>query len=389
MMTATNSVFPAHSALDLADIGISMSAWVRSHNAQIVQSALLAAAIIAILHVIKLIGQRLCKSPRFEGHWPMIIGRALSRTRLWFMVAVAAKLIAVLAQAPAEIAFPIQLLFVAAVVFQGAIWIRTLILGGVQLRAAEADPNGSLSSAVGLIRLLVTVVLAIIATILVLANLGVNVTGLLAGLGIGGIAIGLAAQGIFSDLFAALSILFDKPFRKGDIIRWDTTVGTVEAIGLKTSRIRAVTGEEVIISNANLLGKELRNFARLERRRIIQTLSLVYQTPPETCATLPTILEAALDDVDKCNFIRCGLQAFAASSLDFTVHFDVLAERQEDVIGLVNDANLAILKAMNAHQIGFAYPTQTTFTAAPDGSMVMPWAPPVQPAVAAEKKRRA
>ena len=112
-----------------------------------------------------------------------------------------------------------------------------------------------------IIRVLVSVALFAIAGILILDNLGVNVTALVAGLGIGGIAIGLAAQGIFSDLFAALSILFDKPFKKGDTIRYDNSTGTVERIGLKTTRLRSLTGEQLIMANTKLLEREIHNLA--------------------------------------------------------------------------------------------------------------------------------
>src|SRR3546814_7967353 len=123
----------------------------------------------------------------------------------------------------------------------------------MQHRVGTEDESSTRGSAIGIIRLLVTIALFAIAIILILDNLGVNVTGLIAGLGIGGIAIGLAAQGIFSDLFAALSIIFDRPFRRGDEITFDQTNGTVEPIGLKTTRIRPLGGEEVVKSNANLL----------------------------------------------------------------------------------------------------------------------------------------
>ncbi len=112
-------------------------------------------------------------------------------------------------------------------------WARELVLGIIEHRAGGLEANSGLGSAIGIIRLLVTIAIFSIAIVVVLDNLGVNVTGLVAGLGIGGIAIGLAAQGIFDDLFSALSIIFDKPFRRGDSIRWDTTSGTVENIGLK------------------------------------------------------------------------------------------------------------------------------------------------------------
>ena len=128
-------------------------------------------------------------------------------------------------------------------------------------RVAEENGAGALGNAMAIIRVLVSVALFAIAGILILDNLGVNVTALVAGLGIGGIAIGLAAQGIFSDLFAALSILFDKPFKKGDTIRYDQSTGTVERIGLKTTRLRSLTGEQLIMANTKLLEREIHNLA--------------------------------------------------------------------------------------------------------------------------------
>jgi small-conductance mechanosensitive channel len=220
------------------------------------------------------------------------------------------------------------------------------------------------------------VALFLIATILILSNLGVNVTGLLAGLGVGGIAIGLAAQGIFSDLFAALSILFDKPFRKGDIIRWEGTTGVVEGIGLKSSRVRALSGELVVVSNANLLSKEVRNFARLESRRINQPLALVYNTPLATCANMAALLQPLVDACAGCRFVRCGLENFGASNLDFSLVYDINGDSETDILSRRNAVNLAVLEAFAEAGIHFAYPTQTTYTAAPDGTLVMPYAQP-------------
>ena len=233
--------------------------------------------------------------------------------------------------------------------------------------------SSSLGTAVGIIRLLVTIAIFIIATIVVLDNLGVNVTGLIAGLGIGGIAIGLAAKGIFDDLFSALSIIFDKPFRRGNSIRWDQTSGTVENIGLKSTRVRAVTGEEVVISNTNLLGKELHNMARLNRRRIQQQFGIVYQTPAEICARIPEIVKEVVDGCDKCSFLRCGLAAYGASSLDYAFEFDVKSEVWQKVFDARHQVLLALLERFNEEGIEFAYPTQTSFTAAPDGTLIMPY----------------
>jgi small-conductance mechanosensitive channel len=359
---------------ELAALWTDTISWVSSHTTQIAVSALLGAAIVALLYGAKLFGIWLCRPGRSASQWPKIIGRTLSKTRLWFMVAVAAQVIAWLGRAPADIALPVRMAFIIAMGAQAAIWVRAFVLGLVERRANETDPGGSLQSAVGLIRLFVTVGLFILATILILANLGVDVTGLLAGLGIGGIAIGLAAQGIFSDLFAALSILFDKPFRKGDLIRFDQTSGEVEYIGLKSSRIRALSGEEIIISNANLLSKELRNFARLETRRINQPLGLVYHTPLDKCEAMESILRPAIDACEGASYQRVGLETFGTSSLDFTLIYDITASDQADVLARRNAVNLAVVRALGEHGIAFAYPTQTTYTAAPDGTLVMPYA---------------
>ena len=130
----------------------------------------------------------------------------------------------------------------------------------------------------GIIRLLISIALFAVAAIVILDNMGVNVTGLIAGLGIGGIAIGLAAQGIFSDLFASLSIIFDRPFRVGEAIKYDNSVATVERIGLKSTHLRSVNGELLVISNTNLLSKEITNYAHLERRRVQFAIGVIYQT---------------------------------------------------------------------------------------------------------------
>lgn len=373
----TSVLTEIHTTIDVA------LAWVDSHTTQIAVGAVSGAIIVAMLHGLQLLGRYLCNE-RFSGsHWPAIIGRALRKTRLWFMLAVAAQIIAATAHAPAEIGYPIRVLFVIASVLQAAVWVRALILGAVDYRAGTTDPTGNLQSAMGLIRVLVTAGLFILATILILSNLGVDVTGLLAGLGIGGIAIGLAAQGIFSDLFAALSVLFDKPFKKGDMVKFDTSQGTVEAIGLKSTRIRAISGEEIVISNANLLNKELRNLALFETRRYFQPLSLVYQTPPELCRDLPALLKDAVESVDSVTFVRCALDNFAASSLDFQLIYEIHASDPGDAMDHKHLVNNAILSLFVEKGIQFAYPTQTTFTAAPDGRMVMPYA---EPKVAATKK---
>jgi small-conductance mechanosensitive channel len=174
-------------------------------------------------------------------HWRGFTRRIVKRTRSPFIAVFSAFIVTHVVETPLLLQRAVAIAFTVAFAIQGALWLREILLALVDRRAAESEP-GELDSAINIIKVMVNVVVWVLAAILILDNLGVNVTALVAGLGVGGIAIGLAAQGIFSDLFAALSILFDRPFRVGDTIRFGEVTGSVEAIGLKTTRIRAITG---------------------------------------------------------------------------------------------------------------------------------------------------
>jgi small-conductance mechanosensitive channel len=298
----------------------------------------------------------------------------LSKTTLFFIIMVSAELVAEHADTPPTLHRVINVLFVIAAAFQAAIWGRELILGAIQSKVGDEEgAQSTLGSAIGIIRLLVTVALFAIAIILILDNLGVNVTGLVAGLGIGGIAIGLAAQGIFKDLFSALAIIFDRPFRRGDTITFDHYTGTVEQIGLKSTRVRSLGGEEVVVSNDNLLNTKIQNWALLRRRRSVMLLQLVYQTPPDLLATLPEEIRAIVEAQLGATFDRAHISAFAASSIDLEFVFFVESAEFPVFMATKQAIMLAILRRFEALGVSFAYPTQTTFTAAPDGTMIMPY----------------
>ncbi len=196
---------------------------------------------------------------------------------------------------------------------------------------------------------------------------------MVAGLGIGGIAIGLAAQGIFSDLFAALAILFDKPFRKGDTIRFDQTVGRVEQIGLKTTRLRSLGGEQIIMANTKLLEREIHNLADGRLRRMTIPFGLRYETAPEKLARLEDMTTEVVETVKGCKPLRCTLTNFGASSLDYQL---VLELKSNDADKLARDrasVMLALIERFAKEGIAFAYPAQIAYTAAPDGTLVMPY----------------
>ena len=358
-------------------------AWVNSHWLQIAIAIGAGLIIYFLLSMIR--GFALKRAQAAPGQFTLtdIVGRVIHKTKSTVLAIIAIRLVASYAQPPAIIMQTVQLIFTVAVVLQVAIWAREIILGLIQRRAAEGH-NETLSNAMGIIRLLISVALFAIATIVILDNMGVNVTGLVAGLGIGGIAIGLAAQGIFSDLFASLSIIFDRPFRVGETIKYDMSTATVERIGLKSTRLRSLNGELLVISNTNLLSKEITNFAHLHRRRITFKIGVIYQTSPEMLRDLPALLEEQVVAGGQ-EFIRSSFLTFGPSSLDFELLFDVFSDEFDVVAAARTDIGIRLFEAMAKAGYEFAYPTQTTFTAAPDGTMIMPYSESPKPRGSAAK----
>jgi small-conductance mechanosensitive channel len=321
---------------------------------------------------------------RLGPHHPFadVFATVVRKTRLWFLVALAVKLVLGYVHPPADVANTVAVLFTIAAALQVAMWARALILGMIALRSNEQDPDAaSLASAMGIIKLLVTITVFTIAGIVILDNLGANVTGLVAGLGIGGIAIGLAAQGIFSDLFAALSILFDKPFQVGDTITFQgkegPVTGVVKKIGLKSTRILSLTGELRIIGNTQLLAQEVTNFTGRQLFRFQLVVGVVYHTDPVVLTEIPRLMEAEVERAGH-RFVRAAFRTFGPSSVDFDFLFEV--DTGDAVAAHAAQERIAfgLLRTFKERGIEFAYPTQTTFTAAPDGTLVMPYPAPLR-----------
>ncbi len=356
--------------------------WLQANSEALSVGTLVALGLVALMLVLRDIGRRICSTSPDLRSWKTVLGRVLEKTSLAFMIIAALAIVTNFAEPRERVARILEILFIIAFAIQGAVWARELILGVIGRRVGEDPGETTLGNAMSVIRVLVSISLFAIAFIVILDNLGVNVTALIAGLGIGGIAIGLAAQGIFSDLFAALAILFDKPFRRGDTIRYDNSTGTVERIGLKTTRMRSITGEQMIMANTKLLEREIHNLAQGQGRRATLTFGLVYQTPLDMLDRVPEFARTAVEGRKACKFVRCTIAGFGPSSLDHELLFDI-ASLDPDVIAADRSAVIkSLLKIFADQGVQFAYPTQTTFTAAPDGALVMPYAPPSKPAKA-------
>ncbi|THD38022.1 MAG: mechanosensitive ion channel family protein [Sphingomonas sp.] len=371
----------SHPAADLSsqagEFYDATAAWFATHWLQILIAAGAGIVLFLALHFVKSLGARLCARDTSHTGWGTVFGRALAKTNNFFIAMAAAQIVvsvAQFAQAPAGIVAVVHFLFTIAAVFQGAIWAREIILGAIEHRTSAADYHGeTLTNAMGLIRLFVSFALFAIALVLVLGNLGVNVTGLIAGLGVGGIAIGLAAQSIFADLFAAIAIIFDRPFKRGDAITFDKSAGTVEYIGMRSTRVRGAAGEARIIGNKKLLDFEIVNNTQREYRRVIFTLGLVQTTPVEVMEKIPDMLKDIVEDHEG-TFVRAGFVAFGAQSYDLELQFDAPSAAFQDMFDLRHSVGLAIIQRFNDDGIALAYPTQTGLSAEEAG-MIQPKRP--------------
>jgi small-conductance mechanosensitive channel len=195
--------------------------------------------------------------------------------------------------------------------------------------------------------------------LLALDNLGINITTLLAGLGVGGIAIALALQNVLGDLFASLSILLDRPFEIGDFITVGDHLGTVEHIGLKTTRLRSLSGEENIFSNADLLQSRIKNYKRMSERRAVFSFGVTYQTSFEKLKKIPTIVRDIIQHEKQTRFDRAHFKEYGDSALNFEVVFYVLSPDYNVYMDIQQNINLELYQSFEQEQIEFAYPTRT------------------------------
>lgn len=256
----------------------------------------------------------------------------------------------------------ISKLVIISLLIQGAIWgvsIVTYFLEKYKKQKLQDDAAGLTTfSALGFIARLVVWTFVLL---LILDNLGVNITTLVAGLGVGGIAVALALQNILGDLFASLSIVLDKPFVIGDFIIIDNYLGTIEYIGLKTTRIRSLSGEQLVFSNTDLLQSRIRNFKRMFERRVVFGIGVTYQTPAEKLAQIPKMIKAIVESKDPVRFDRSHFKDYGDFSLNFETVYWVKSPDYNVYMDIQQAINLELYSKFAAEGIEFAYPTQTLF----------------------------
>ncbi len=228
-----------------------------------------------------------------------------------------------------------------------------------KMRRLKEDPSSV--SAYGVMSFFARIAIWTVVLLICLASFGINISGVVAGLGIGGVAVAFALQSILADIFSSVAILLDKPFMVGDVITVGTETGEIESIGLKTTRMKSVTGEQVVISNNDLLGSRIRNFKRMSERRVLFQIGVTYQTGIEHLELIPVILRELVESKEKVRFDRAHFKSFG----DFALIFECVYFMTEPDYLLYMDTNQAIHLELfrRFHELGieFAYPTQTLY----------------------------
>lgn len=299
-----------------------------------------------------------------------LIAELLVKIHFFLLFVIALYIGSMFLNLPKLATFIIDKLIIISLLIQGAIW-GTGIISHVTERYKKQKISDDAASVTTITALsfVLRIILWSVIILLVLDNLGVNITALVAGLGVGGVAVALAVQNILGDLFASLSIVFDKPFVIGDFIIVDDYLGSVEYIGLKTTRIRSLSGEQLVISNSDLLQSRIRNFKRMFERRILFSIGVIYQTTPEKLAIIPSILQEIIEKHEKVRFDRAHFKEFADFSLNFEIVYWVKDQDYKVYMDIQQSINLEIFKRFADEGIEFAYPTQTIFVS-PEGELI-------------------
>ncbi len=252
-------------------------------------------------------------------------------------------------------------IFLIAVVYYAITFLGALIDYGVKVVAIKRKEK---EGDVGIVKFSGAVMKIILwagAVVLILGNMGYNVTSLIAGLGIGGIAIALALQNILGDLFSSLAIYFDKPFKVGDFIVIGEYMGTVKRVGIKTTRIEALQGEEIVIPNNELTNAKLQNFGLMEKRRIVFTIGVTYDTPASKLKKIPTIIRKIIKEQENSKIDRVHFKTFGDSSLIYEIVYYIDSSEYTIYMNAQQEINLGIVKEFTQEKIEMAFPTQTLY----------------------------
>lgn len=303
------------------------------------------------------------------GHLDDIVADALHATRRWFVLAIALGASTRVLTLPERAEDAVVSILAIAVILQAGLWLHTAIgswlCHNLDGRASADAPGATTAAIIGFIA---RVVLWALVLLMMLDNLGFDITALVASLGIGGVAVALAVQNILGDVFASLAIALDKPVVIGDFIVVGDVMGTVERVGLKTTHLRSLSGELIVLSNADLLNSRIRNYKRMFERRVLFRFGVTYQTPADKLSAIPPLVRRLIEEESLARFDRAHFSAFGDSALEFEVVYFVRDPDYNRYMDVHQAINLKLIAALGKEGVEFAYPTQTIHLAAPAGA---------------------
>jgi small-conductance mechanosensitive channel len=315
------------------------------------------AALLALRRGARSYHRRTLETERFE--LLEIPAEVLSRTKLFFFLAVSLFVGLDTLTMSSRTRALIGSGLTVALFWQAGVWASAATHAWIERkRRSTLAANRAAVGSLGVVSFIAQAVIWSMVILLTLANLGVNITALVAGLGVGGVAVALAVQSILGDLFASLSITFDRPFFVGDFLAIGDFLGNVEHIGIKSTRLRSLSGEQIVMSNADLLKSRLRNYGRMSERRVVFTVGVTYETKAEKLERIPELLRRIVEDRDGTRFDRSHFLRHGACSLEFETVYYVLSADYNRYMDIQQAINFRIHREFERLGIEFAYPTQ-------------------------------
>lgn len=297
-----------------------------------------------------------------ETHWDNAIIDAIKQTKALFLLVTSLYLGSLFLQLPDRLQSVFHILFMIVLLIQSGIWLTAITTTAMeQYRHRALTTNPAAATSINAIAFVSKIVIWSVLVLVALDSMGINITTVVAGLGIGGVAVALAVQNILGDLFASLSIILDKPFVIGDFIILNEYLGVVEYIGLKTTRVRSLSGEQIVFSNSDLLSSRVRNYGRMFERRVPFTIGVTYDTPRDKLKRIPEIIRDAVNAQDNTRFDRSHFMKYGDYALQFETVYYVLSPDYNIYMDIQQSINLMIHEAFEREQISFAYPTQQLF----------------------------
>jgi small-conductance mechanosensitive channel len=287
-----------------------------------------------------------------------LIGYLIGNTTQLFFFAVALDAAQASLTLPERVQRVVSNTAMILILIQIGLWAGRTVRFYLEMKELERGADRVFSGSLDIISFVARMLIWSVLILLGLENLGINITALLAGLGVGGVAVALALQNVLGDLFASLSIALDKPFVIGDSLMIDSFIGKVEHIGIKTTRLRSESGEQIILSNADILKSRVRNFGRLPQQRILATIRLGFDTPTDTLKALPQLLENVVREHPQARFERCHLKTLGESAFQFELSYFVQQPATNPMLDLQQAVNFRIIDELRRLQVEFAYPAQ-------------------------------